>query len=391
MQILSRANSRLAAVAAAAVVLGTALALFVSGSARSAPRDETTTESTPSGPETRLPPLVHRPSGLGSGSRVPLVVALPGQGGTPAVMEATTHLDKAADRYGFVVAFLDTPLAGWRDASNIAYVGTMIRGLTHSEHIDRRRIYVVGFSLGGYGAFRAGCDLSGRVAAIAAVSQVMAPLARKPCRMSRPVSELNIVGTKEPVPVHRTPGYSISVDQTATIWRTLDGCSSSSPQVATVGPTTETTWSRCNDGSSVAQYLVNGGVHAWPGGSHATGADAQFDATEAIWRFFSRHRAGSSTSAGARLLALHVVGGKLRRIRVLLTAGAFPASVRFALDAQGRTLTARKFEMRRGVRAEFVLTVPPRTRAGRARVVFSVVDEYRRRQTFSRPVLIPAG
>jgi polyhydroxybutyrate depolymerase len=45
----------------------------------------------------------------------------------------------------------------------------------------------------------------------------------------------------------------------------------------------------------VTGYLVNGGGHAWPGGKPLGGTDEfgvttrQFDASELIWDFLSRH------------------------------------------------------------------------------------------------------
>ena len=52
----------------------------------------------------------------------------------------------------------------------------------------------------------------------------------------------------------------------------------------------------CLDGTEVTGYLVNGGGHAWPGGNPLGSTDEfgvtthQFDASELIWTFFSRHR-----------------------------------------------------------------------------------------------------
>lgn len=192
------------------------------------------TSPTPGGP--RPAPIVYRPPGLSRSRTVPLVVALHASGGTPALFEARTGWDQVANKHGFVVAYLGSAAPAWKNPSNVNYIGSMIRRIKRSQHIDPRRVFVTGFSAGGYISFEVACRLSGLVAAIAPVSGVMAP---QTCNPPHPVSMLSIFGTKDIIPLSGTALFP-SVYSVASHWRQLDSCASSRPsRVKQVGPIRE--------------------------------------------------------------------------------------------------------------------------------------------------------
>lgn len=239
----------------------------------------------------RPAPIVHRPPGLSRAKPVPLLVALHASGGVPAKFEATSGLDAVANKHGFVVAYLGSlePTApAWLLTDmpqNLAYISSKIKSLTTSENIDPKRVYVTGFSAGATMAYFVGCQLSSQVAGIAPVSGAMR--FTDPCRLSHPVSELEIIGTRDAIPINGSARL-LSAAQVAARWRGLDGCASQSSS-ATRGPVYEQTWSRCRGVSGVALYVIHNGTHQWPGPG-ASGADAQFPAASAIWAFFAAHR-----------------------------------------------------------------------------------------------------
>jgi polyhydroxybutyrate depolymerase len=343
-------------------------------------------------------PVIHRGTGLSAASsssvKVPLVIALHGGGGaTPALFEHATGLDQVANQHNFVVAYLGSPLPLWKNPSDITYIGNMIHQLESSENIDPNRVYVVGFSLGGYATFRSACELSSQVAGVAIVSSAMAPLARKPCPVARPVSELSIVGSNDLFPVHQT-SYPISADATASMWRTLDGCSSSS-STSQVGPTTQTTWSNCNSGAEVGEYVVNGGTHRWPGSQGSVGADGQYDAAAAIWSFLSKHSA-SSAKISAAVSSLRVTRGRSRQVRLVLNPIAESSAVLLMMlsvrgrSVGGRNLASKRVTLHAGRRITITLNVPRRAKAGRDTLSLGFVDGYGQRQSIVRTVKIPA-
>lgn len=337
---------------------------------------------------TVLPPVVYRPANLSNTNPVPLLIGLHGKGGTPTLMESTTGFDSIADQNGFVVAYVDYPPPIPNDPSNADFLRPLIDQFTASENIDPRRVYVFGFSLGGYDTFRSGCDLSDRVAAVAIVSSAIAPLWRQPCKLSRPVSELNMAATHDQFPINQTPTSPISADQTATIWRSLNGCTSQ-PQTSQVGPTSQTVWSDCNDGSSVGEYVINGGTHTWPGAPGAVGADAQYNASQAIWDFFSQHQASLVTTPGAKLLSLRAAGSPRREVRAVVGVTESSVQVQITLTAPRHVVTSKTVKLPRGPANSVVLPVPRQAAAGRGTVKLAFVDQYGRRSTVVRNVIVP--
>jgi polyhydroxybutyrate depolymerase len=236
----------------------------------------------------RPAPIVHVPSSWRPTRSVPLVVALHPSGSSPAGFESASGWDRVADRHGFVVAYLGSAAPAWKQTSNVAYIASEIRQLTRRYNIDRARVYVTGFSAGAYISYFTGCRLSSIVTAIAAVSGAMAP---QRCKLARPVSELTIFGTRDIIPLagtRRFPGAA----EVAARWRMLDHCHHA-PKVSIAGPVRERTWSRCARNAAVALYILQGGRHVYPGSPKlpTSQPDSQFQASEAIWRFFAAHRA----------------------------------------------------------------------------------------------------
>ena len=240
-------------------------------------------------------PIVYVPPKLPAG-KVPLVIALRGSGGTPLGMESSTQFDRLARRHGFIVAYLASRAPGdnWILPSETASISSMIDHLEASEPIDPTRVYVTGFSAGGYESYRSGCLLSNKVAAIAPVGVSMNQALYQTCRVSRPVSTLIIIGSAD---AGHYGGYSglPSAPAAAAKWRALDSCPPAPPSSSQApGPTNRRLWTGCADGSAVGLNVVVGGGHTWPGPQLGSSTpEGRYDASAAIWAFFAAHRAGS--------------------------------------------------------------------------------------------------
>ncbi len=259
---------------------------------------------------------VHRPSQLAGAPG--LVIVLHAVFGSGYLAESSTGFDAQADRLGWVVAYPDGVLDGW-DAfgdtpywgrhpgvDDVAFAGALIDRLSAENGLDPDRIYVTGFSRGAMMAYRLGCELSGRVAAIAPVSGNMATAsgsADVPCRTTKPVSVLAIHGTSDgSIPIsggHVDIDYSPFWDVISR-WRAWDSCAGTGA-ISVDGRSTTTSWT-CTGGSTVAARVVDGGVHAWPGAvappySTAAPADA-FDAARVIADFFVAHPRARAATAG---------------------------------------------------------------------------------------------
>ena len=89
------------------------------------------------------------------------------------------------------------------------------------------------------------------------------------CRLSHPVSELELIGTRDAIPINGSARL-LSAAQVAARWRKLDGCSSQLG-TAVIGSAQARSWNHCHGGSGVALYVIKGGTHGDVHFEHASG------------------------------------------------------------------------------------------------------------------------
>ncbi|MFB3827726.1 MAG: PHB depolymerase family esterase [Bryobacteraceae bacterium] len=229
----------------------------------------------------------------------PLVIVLHGAGGESARMPRVTGFNELARREGFLVAYADGFERHWNDlrgipewsahrnnVDDVGFFSALIDRLVASEGVDPRRVYVTGISNGGLMSHRLGCELAGKVAAIAPVVRTLTVKLAAQCRPARPIPVLMFFGTADKlVPFEggiqkmgsaETP--VLSARQTVRRWAELDGCGR--PEVSRPESTVEFIhYSGCRQGARIDAYIREGAGHSWPPG-----------ATEAIWSFFRAAR-----------------------------------------------------------------------------------------------------
>ena len=249
----------------------------------------------------------HRPAN--EIARPGLVIALHGSFGGGFQMESWSGFDAQADRLGWIAVYPDGVADGWDTfgstdkwgkhpgADDVAFVSALIEHFEASDGVDPNRVYVTGISRGGMMSYRLGCELSGRIAAIAPVSGNMATStgsADVPCSLARPVSVLAIHGTADttiPINGGRVDIQFSPMADVIARWRSLDRCATSST-VSLDGPSTTTAWA-CDRGATVSTRVVTGGGHTWPSVSGALasagGSPDSFDAARLIADFFVAH------------------------------------------------------------------------------------------------------
>lgn len=162
------------------------------------------------------------------------------------------------------------------------------------------RAVVAGISNGAFMAHRMGLEASDQVAVLAAVAGGL-PANLRGVMPGHAVSAMLIHGTADAIsPIgggysrHRGPngelrGRTLSLDETAEFWRTVDRCP---PGPADVRTTEFSSRVRTEDGVGGAQvvtWAVFGGGHTWPGSTPFPGqpqlTTQEFDAAEEICRF----------------------------------------------------------------------------------------------------------
>jgi polyhydroxybutyrate depolymerase len=258
--------------------------------------------------------LLHTPQSVSGSSLVPLVLVFHGGGGHAATMPNFTHFDDLADREGFLVAYPESFNKSWNDthglspADDVGFIRALIAELQRTHHADPKRTYAAGISNGGFFSSRLACDLTDKLAAIAAVAATMPESLVPVCKPSAPISVIFMQGSKDPLvhidggPVLRDRGVAVSLAQASEFWCKWDGTSSS--------PVVEDLPDHAHDGTSVRRevyaggkqgtevvvYVIEGGGHTWPGGPQYLPAfligkaSHNLDGTQVIWNFFKNHK-----------------------------------------------------------------------------------------------------
>jgi polyhydroxybutyrate depolymerase len=261
------------------------------------------------------------PTGYVSGTPTPLVILLHGYASTGAGQESYFQLGPIADEQTFLYATPDGTVdpAGhqfWNadDAccdffgsgvDDVAYVDAIIDDVSSKYTVDAKRVYVVGHSNGAFMAHRLACDLSERVAAIAALAGAVWSDGGK-CRPNSPVSVLDVHGDSDTVisydssaipanlvapgvPSKTQPPYPSEVITMAT-WAANNLCAG---KLAATGlsldldallpgdDTLESVYGGCPTGVDVALWTIAGGSHV--------PALVQPTWGEAVWGFLKGH------------------------------------------------------------------------------------------------------
>lgn len=263
------------------------------------------------------PTEIYQPEGRDA-ARVAAVIDLHGLDSNGPAQAALTRFRELADREGFVVAEPSGPIGplgvtGWEiaaldepDRDDVGAMNQLIEVLVDDHCVDPERIFVAGFSNGGFLAAELACRPGSRVAAIMAVAGFHAP---EPCE--RHVPTLVVHGTADPIVPFGPNGMSLVVDDTmppaaiellaSSIEQEVAmsaggaGCDDPPQSTELADDITEVSYDGCDDGADHKLILVEDGGHTWPGAAPTADegflgpTTANFDATEAGWAFFASH------------------------------------------------------------------------------------------------------
>lgn len=250
---------------------------------------------------------VHVPPSVAPTGGFPLLIVLHGGGGNGRYIERTSGFSALADEKGFIAVYPDgTGQLGRRftwDAHNccgyafrqsvddVGFISALIDHLVAEYHADPTRIYITGHSNGAMMTYRIGCELAGKIAAIAPVAGA---LNTDSCAPSRPLPVLILHGADdEHVPIAggvstvRVSAMTGRVDQPLShavdAWATIDRCDPV-PTVTTTQSETVSIYSGCAAGTEVKAVVITGWGHTWPKVSDG----APLDASPLIWDFVSQ-------------------------------------------------------------------------------------------------------
>jgi polyhydroxybutyrate depolymerase len=266
---------------------------------------------------------LHVPNYFGAKKSLPLLIVLHGGGGNARRMGKFTGFSQLADRDTFIAVYPQAYKNHWNDGrgnskfdsqkdnvDDVGFISALIDTLCRQYPISVKKIYVTGLSNGGMMCFRLGCELGGRIAAIAPVIANMPLSLFGQCNPPVPLSVLIMNGTEDPLmpygggEVHfrkRELGKVVSATQSLLFWRTHNACKTDS--IALTLPDTDpddgctTTMLRfsCTSDTEVIRYTIHGGGHNMPGclqylpRSLIGRTSHDFNGAEVIWNFFVQH------------------------------------------------------------------------------------------------------
>ena len=231
------------------------------------------------------------PPGLDPAKSYPLVLFLHGYGASGSVFESALGVGAIARSRQFIYAIPDgTPdshkMKFWnatdaccdfdgKSLDDVAYLRAVLADAMSKQAIDRKRVFVLGYSNGGFMAQRLACELSDTIAGIASIAGAAWKDASK-CTPSEPVTVLQVHGDADPI-VRYEGGHVLdkiqmqphpSARETVAGWASRDRCGATLLPGALLdledkleGAETVTAhYAGCAD-SAVELWTVRGGNH----------------------------------------------------------------------------------------------------------------------------------
>lgn len=229
---------------------------------------------------------VYVPSGI---SKPPVVFFVHGATGSGGNFENETKGDVTAEKEKFIALYPSASSTGasgtWDDmqgTGNFPFFMALLDTMDARYKIDRSRIYMTGFSQGGFISFAAACFYSDVFAAVAPVSGHSG----SSCTLKRPVPMYMTFGAQE-------GAASFLKDRDS--WLKWDKCPSGEtitkpfPASLTNSKNVRVTYGPCDQGSQVLVDSIIGQGHQWPSASNGVQADL-------AWAFFKQYSLSGTTA-----------------------------------------------------------------------------------------------
>lgn len=247
---------------------------------------------------------VELPASYDSKSPAPVVFDFHGRNMSASTEDLLTNMASVGTARGFVVVHPEGTGGTWNagtfccgsaQSNNVDDVGftlAMIEELSEQLCVRPDGIFITGMSNGGFMSHTLGCQLAGRVAAIAPVAGTMANFS---CGASEPVSVFHFHGTDDNVVPY--DGYdpilgTDSVDTAIETWIDENDCDTTGQVFFDRDDVKCTEWSGCKASRAVRLCKIRGGGHTWPGGTSIPGlgrTTMTISATEMMLDFFLAH------------------------------------------------------------------------------------------------------
>ena len=229
--------------------------------------------------------VVHVPANIEANS--PLMISLHGRWGCGNDQKQTARFEAIADTARFIVVYPDglpQPIiggnTGW-DANgstdtDIAFFKLIIKTMYDTYKINKSRVYLSGFSLGGMETYHAANVAANTFAAFASVAGYPINEYHRSYTSSRPVPFMHIHGKDD---------WFVRVDTMPMVvdnWVMRNGCNPIPTVTERAGVYTKSVYSAANNGFQYIYYALDGRGHEYP----ITDA---FNPSLEIWKFVKQY------------------------------------------------------------------------------------------------------
>ncbi len=258
--------------------------------------------------------MVFLPKDYTDTSNLPLVIYLHSYGWSAYQDKDYSKLYEVADTAGFIITY-PSGIPNWNsgiyensrwftpDVDDVGFINALIDTLDNHYNIDLEKVYACGYSNGGFMAYKLGCQLNNRIAAIASVSGVLSVNTSGSCNATtatHPMPVIHFHGTTDYyVPYDGNTGW-LPVDQTIQHWvnfnnsRNMD--SSTLPDLDTQDNCTVERIRFINTSTNyeVIFYKIYNGGHTWPGAglpgyANEGNVTGDINANVEMWNFFKKY------------------------------------------------------------------------------------------------------
>lgn len=215
----------------------------------------------------------------------PLLIAFHGVPGTGAAMQEGANLDRVAAQRGWITVY-PSATSDWAEGcdgcakadregvNDVQFVADLVDVLDERYAIDRRRVYVLGYSQGGLFTQRLACEWTEHLAGVVVVAATMSvPLASR-CIPEHVVPIVIVHGTNDTVfpwagNLEASNFSTLSAPEVARRWADWNRCNdellvNDSPEEAQGAEVRLERFTQCAGGVEVRLYGVQDGPHAWP-------------------------------------------------------------------------------------------------------------------------------
>jgi poly(3-hydroxybutyrate) depolymerase len=233
--------------------------------------------------------ILHVPSS-GLPDNPSFVISLHGLNNNASIQRSWSGFDNVADKEKFIVVYPEAINMSWdlSGTTDVNFIAALIDTMYARYHIDRKRVYATGMSMGGMFSYTLACKAADKIAAIGpGAGYLMGGLGN--CSPSRPVPTFHVHGEADTFVSYKNllPIFSA--------WVKLNGCPDT-PVVTKPYPAdnpnskaTKKYYGPCRDNSEVILVSVAGMAHDYATASKNFGIIE----SEEFWAFFKTHALGS--------------------------------------------------------------------------------------------------